>query len=63
MAYLGTMNLTGSLVVTAYSVGDRVVWFPRCRRHGIPEHAPVTDLERIAPCPLCLHDDTVTPAA
>jgi hypothetical protein len=64
MGYIGRMNLTGSLQVTAYSAGDRVVWFPACRLHGALESEPVADLEAIRPCPLCeSHDDSVKPAA
>jgi hypothetical protein len=64
MAFIGTMNLTGSLIVTAYSQGDRVVWFPACRRHGALESEPVTNLETIRPCPICdPHDESVKPAA
>jgi hypothetical protein len=63
MAYIGSIHLTGSLSVTAYTEPDGgVVWFPRCLRHDI-EAEPVRDLDLITPCPLCLHAGTIAPAA
>jgi hypothetical protein len=63
MAYIGSVHLTGSLSVTAYTERNGgVVWFPRCLRHDL-EAEPVRDLNLITSCPLCLHEGTIRPAA
>jgi hypothetical protein len=60
---IGSINLTGSLNVTAYNERDGVVWFPRCLRHPALDSDPVRDLSLIQPCPVCLHAGTIAPLA
>jgi hypothetical protein len=58
---IGSINLTGSLSVTAYSDNAGVLWFPMCRRHPAIDSDPVRDLSLITPCPVCLHAGTIAP--
>jgi hypothetical protein len=63
MALIGRMHIGKSRVVSAYTDGrERVVWVPECEAHREVFPA-VTDPREIQPCPLCVHDGSVRPAA
>jgi hypothetical protein len=62
MALIGRMHVGKSLVVSAYTDGRDVVWVPECATHR-EVFPPVADPREIQPCPLCVHDGSVRPAA
>jgi hypothetical protein len=63
MTRIGSINLTGSLSVTAYEEREGLLWFPHCRRHPALDSEPVRDLSLITPCQVCLHAGTIAPLA